>query len=196
MGRKEDIHQFIRKKLDNLCFLISTNQEKGVLAELRKGVGKKPGELPRVDGLVLMDMPESFMSLTGNPTREEWACYIPLTLLAWHQQGKGTSVMHKDGENGLGVAMRSLVYASGDVNAEIRIFKRLQAMATAPDINGVFYHLRSIIQLLNRDSIPLNYVRLAGDLFEWQYPERRSNVNLRWSQDFYRIKKEEDIKNV
>lgn len=196
MGRKDDIHIFIKKKIDYLSFLISSNQEKGVLADLRKGVGKVPGELPRVTGLVLTDMPESFMSSTGIPTKEEWACYITLTLFAWHQQGKGSTVMHKDGETGLGTAMRSLVNASNDSNAEMRIFKRLEAMATSPDIKGVFYHLRSIIQLLSRENIFLNYVKLAGDLFEWQFSERRSNVNLRWSQDFYRIKKEEDVVNV
>ena len=101
--------------------------------------------------------------------------------------------MHKDGEAGVGAAMRSLVYTTGDGNSEMRIFKRLEQMATAPDIKGVFYHLRSIIQLLSKEYIPLNYIRLAGDLFEWQYPERRNNVNLRWSQDFYRIK--EDVAN-
>ena len=47
-------------------------------------------------------------------------------------------------------------------------------------------HLRGLIQLLRSKEIPLDYVDLAGDLYEFQMPGGAARVRLRWGQDFYR----------
>ena len=46
--------------------------------------------------------------------------------------------------------------------------------------------LCGLIQLLRSEDIPLDYVELAGDLYEFQTPDGAARVRLRWGQDFYR----------
>ena len=126
------------------------------------------------------------MNSRGAPSRAEWAAYIALTLFAVHQQGNDPAVspMHCAGCP-LGRAVRRLVPAD-DVDAEIRILRRFEQMATAVEIQGVSQHLRGIVQLLRAGGIPLDYAALAHDLYQYQFPEAVAGVRLRWAQDFYR----------
>ena len=61
------------------------NQRRAELAKLRRGVGRKPGDLPELWGSFLLGMPESFQGRSG-PSHAEWAVYLALTLYAVHQQ--------------------------------------------------------------------------------------------------------------
>lgn len=76
------------------------------LAMLRRGVGKKPGDLPELWGILFGDLPEEFLSVSGEPTREEWAVYTALTLYALHQQGSEATgpegCMHRPGKRARG----------------------------------------------------------------------------------------------
>ena len=135
---------------------------------------------------LLEDFPEEWMNSRGAPSRAEWAAYIALTLFAVHQQGNdpAASPMHCAGCP-LGRAVRRLVPAD-DADAEIRILRRFEQMATAVEIQGVSQHLRGIVQLLRAGGIPLDYAALAHDLYQYQFPEAVAGVRLRWAQDFYR----------
>ncbi len=62
-------------------------QRRAELAELRRGVGRQPGDLPALWGALLADMPEQLQGSNG-PSKAEWAVYTALTLFALHQQGK------------------------------------------------------------------------------------------------------------
>ena len=68
------------------------------LAELRRGVGRAPGEKPMLWGTILTNLPEEFYGRNGEPSRAEWAIYIALTMFALHQQGHDikTECMHAD----------------------------------------------------------------------------------------------------
>jgi CRISPR system Cascade subunit CasB len=46
--------------------------------------------------------------------------------------------------------------------------------------------LRGAVQLLRGQGISLDYARLAGDLYQYQYPDFQTDVRLRWGQDYYR----------
>ncbi len=61
---------------------------RGRLAELRRGAGRKPGEDPAVWGTIFSELPEDMYGSRGNPSKEEWAVHIALTLYAIHQQGR------------------------------------------------------------------------------------------------------------
>ena len=63
-------------------------QRRAELAELRRGVGRQPGDLPALWGALLADMPEQLQGSNG-PSKAEWAVYTALTLFALHQQGAG-----------------------------------------------------------------------------------------------------------
>ena len=93
----KQIEQFTKQKI--LSLIAQAKSNTGVLAELRRGIGKKPGELPQLWGYFLESMPENFYG-DKEPSRAEWAIYTVLTLYALHQQGKSleTDVMYQEGQ--------------------------------------------------------------------------------------------------
>lgn len=198
MSKKTEVQNFIKEKIYFLQAEADRGYGKAMMANLRQGIGHELGELPQLFGIILLDMPENFISENGIATREEWVCYTILTLYALHQQGydvKGMS-MHTKERFSIGAAMRRLVYTyEGDSNAEQRMLQRLQTFATAIDRRELAYYLRGIVQLLKSKGIPLNYEILGGDLYEMQFSEKKKQVCLRWGQDFYRNINKEKKKN-
>lgn len=81
-------------------------QRRAELAELRRGVGRQPGDLPALWGALLADMPEQLQGSNG-PSKAEWAVYTALTLFALHQQGGAGVSMNQPGRT-LGGAVRQL----------------------------------------------------------------------------------------
>ena len=189
MGKKTEIEKFVGRKIHILQAEADSSSGKALLANLRRGVGREPGELPELFGILLLDMPEDFWSKTGIATKEEWVCYTALTLYALHQQGHDTKSqpMHTDEDVSIGKAMYKMMAAyDSDTNAEQRIVQKLRTLATAVDRKALSYHLRGIVQLFRSNGISMNYKNLAGDLYEMQFTESKSQVCLRWGQDFYR----------
>ena len=169
-------------------------QRRAELAELRRGVGRQPGDLPALWGALLADMPEQLQGSNG-PSKAEWAVYTALTLFALHQQGEAGVSMNQPGRT-LGGAVRQLAEktAAGQDWTESSVLRRFNALATAEEITEISYHLRGMIQLLSAakdGGIPLDYPQLAADLYELQctdprYAQTPANVRLRWGQDLYR----------
>jgi CRISPR system Cascade subunit CasB len=182
----KQVEAFTRRKVTELLTQSKGNAKS--LAELRRGVGKAPGELPQLWGYFLETMPEDFY---GNmePSRAEWAVYTAITLFALHQQGKDTVLkpMQKDGQS-FGSALSCLVHDSNDRE---RITRRFNTIATANSMEELTYYMRGAIQLLRGEDIELDYSKLAGDIYCFQFPELVSRVRLRWGQDFYRMTAEE-----
>ena len=169
-------------------------QRRAELAELRRGVGRQPGDLPALWGALLADMPEQLQGSNG-PSKAEWAVYTALTLFALHQQGEAGVSMNQPGRT-LGGAVRQLAEktAAGQDWTESSVLRRFNALATAEEITEISHHLRGMIQLLSAakdGAIPLDYPQLAADLYELQctdprYAQTPANVRLRWGQDLYR----------
>ncbi len=187
MSRKSEIGNFVGKKIRMYQAVSETGAGKAMMANLRRGAGHEPGELPELFGTILLDMPEEFMSKDGIATKKEWACYIALTLYALHQQGYDlkSRPMHVNESISIGRALAQLAKTSEDVNAEKRALQKLKAFATAVDMREASHHLRGIIQLLGNRGIPIDYEMLAEDLYEFQFADGKNRVNLRWGQDFY-----------
>ena len=95
--RKKQVMSFVRKRLMYWQTEPNPHLVRADLANLRRGIGKKPGELPQLWELLFRDFPEELMSQNGNPTWEEWAVCGALTLYAMHQQGNDQK-MHMDGQ--------------------------------------------------------------------------------------------------
>ena len=170
---------------------------RGKLADLRRGAGKKPGEDPRVWGILFSELPEEMYGKKGEPSREEWAIHTALTLFAVHQQGNDPK-QHSMNQKGisLGAAASRLVAADGgDDDARERVARRFHQVVLAPDISARAYYLRSFIQLLRSNDIPLDYPMLARDLWLSQFPECETQVRLQWGQDFYRWHHDEEGKD-
>ena len=130
-GVANQLAGYVDRRISRILSMPAPGPQKALLANLRRGAGKAPGELPALWGVLLEDFPEEWMNSRGAPSRAEWAAYIALTLFAVHQQGNdpAASPMHCAGCP-LGRAVRRLVPAD-DVDAEIRILRRFEQMATA-----------------------------------------------------------------
>lgn len=183
---RKKIKKFMKKKLERFKAL-PDNKCRAELAELRRGVGRVPGELPELFGTLLDELPEELYGENGEPSRAEWAIYIALTMFALHQQGHSiaTECMYADTMH-FGKAVRQLSPMNDDSNEELnRIRARFNTIATSSDIRELSNHLRGMIRLLSGAGIPLDYVSLAWDLFEYTSTATVSRVRLRWGQDFY-----------
>lgn len=190
--RQQMVETYMAYRLSSLARDPNEGRVKALLANLRRGIGKKPGDMPELWGLLFADIPEELLSKTGEPTREEWSLYTALTLYALHQQSKKIREknMHcRKDEGRLGRAVGRLV--SNDDDRE-RVARRFNAFATASDMQEAAYHLRGLVQLLRAQDIPLDYVRLAGELYRFQNPDEAPGVRLAWGQDFYRVKHNDD----
>lgn len=188
---QRQIEDYMRRRLSDFASDPNAGRVRAQLAALRRGVGRKPGDMPDLWGLLFADMPEEMMSRTAEPTAAEWAAYTALTLYATHQQGTeiNRQNMHTGQDAGrLGKAVARLVKNADDRE---RIARRFNAFATASDMTEAAHHLRGLIQLLRAEEIPLNYIRLAGDLYRFQNPKYAPDVRLSWGQDFYWRKPDE-----
>lgn len=197
MGKKAELEKLVWRKIHILQSEAQSGGGKAAMANLRRGIGREPGELPELLGILLSDMPQEFWSENGTATKEEWVCYTVLTLYALHQQGHDAKghPMNTDDEVSMGRALYKLAEAyDGDPNGEQRIVQKLRTLATAKDRKELSHHLRGIVQLLKGNGIPLNYKRLAGDLYGMQFPEGKRQVCLRWGQDFYGEKNKKEDK--
>ena len=189
MNKPKSIYNYVNKKIDRMFTILDTGEGKANMALLRKGLGKIPGEIPQLFGAILEDMPEEFLSDTGIATKEEWACYIALTMFAWHQQGHNetSDKMHTTDPVSMGTALRRLSYVNTDENSEERMLKRLQIILTSNDVLEFSYQIRNVIKLLSTNGIALNYALLAQDIYLWQFQNSRNQISLKWGQDFYKL---------
>ena len=191
----EQTVQLIRNYVAQRLFRLQTlpeHPQKAALANLRRGAGRLPGELPELWGIFLQDFPEELESRDGKPTRAEWAVYLALTLYALHQQGHALPAdnMHRPDVR-FGRAVRSLV-KEGETPEDSSVLRRFNALATASSMPERAQHLRGMVQLLRAEGIPLDYLQLAEDLYWLQSPASAAGVRLRWGQDYYYAAKQKE----
>lgn len=199
---KNEVKKYVSGRLSRLTKGLESGSTKASLAQLRRGIGKKPGELPELWGAFLKDLPEELMLKTDVPSRAEWAVYTALTLFALHQQGHSEPMNEQGEKHRLGRAVRKLVPDSGEDSNEEEsdeedsneksVKLKLSLAANSDDMTELAYRLRTLVSLLSSESIKLDYVDLAGDLFLFQYENQADYVRLKWGQDFYRIEKTDD----
>ena len=184
------VGNYVESKLNEYSRNANEGYVRAHLAQLRRGIGRIPGDAPEIWGILFADMPEEMMSRNDKPTKEEWAVYTALTLYALHQQGNDIQKENMYRQNfRLGLSVAGLV--KDEKKDRERIAGRFNAFATANDMQEAAYYLRGLIQLLRAANIPLDYVRLAQELYRFQDPDEAPKVRLAWGQDFYRMKKSE-----
>ncbi len=180
----EQVYSFTKYKLSGMANR-PESETRAALANLRRGVGRRPGEMPQLYGELLQDMPEEMYAAGDKPSYAEWAVYLALTLYALHQQGKDLKAdnMNREGVSLGGAASR----LASDQEDRERIWKRFYIVASSEDMQEMSYHLRSLVKLLRDSDIPMDYPRLAKDLYLYQLSyESADHVRLIWGQDFYK----------
>ncbi len=136
-------------------------EDRGALAELRSGLGRKPGEMARVHKHVVPYLPD-------NKYNDRWY-YLTATLF-------GAFPQHRE-HRSIGAAFRPLRSKSDSMEA------RFVALLNAhPDDLGA--HLRHVVSLLKANGQALGWFRFLDDLIQWDHPD--GFVQLRWARDFYK----------
>lgn len=198
VSKADKVYNYVNDKLKSMHSKANTGIGKAMLANMRRGVGRQPGELPELWDLIFKNLPEELFG-TGAASYSEWAIYTALTLYALHQQGYDVEkeCMHKENIS-LGEAAANLVEAEGS-DSEKRIEKRLNLIVTAKSPKDLAYYLRSVIQLLRAKSIPLDYALLAKQLYDINFEDTSQKIKINWGRKFYSIlapnNNEEDNKN-
>ncbi|WP_067475770.1 type I-E CRISPR-associated protein Cse2/CasB [Actinomadura hibisca] len=162
----------------------------GTLAQLRRGAGKLPAQTPELWGVTGTDLLLRADRLADNDTlaeRAETGYFVAITLYAAHQQSQSTPV-HKRGVD-LGEAVRRLM-PPGDIEETIR--RRFVRLGTAGTAAILAYRLREIVSLLRTEGVPLDYGRLAGQLYLAQTPDGMSRVRREWGRSFHTHKADPD----
>ncbi len=187
MEKEKQIRNYVKKQMELLAGdsgTLDLGSSKAQLAQLRRGVGKRPGELPELWGIFLRNMPEELMGKEGRPSYAEWAIYTALTLFALHQQGH-SEPMHAEGEeNRLGRAVKKLAHGEEE---EENVRRKFSIAARSDDMEELSYHLKTLVRMLGSNDIKLDYEDLAKDLYRFQFENDADQVRLKWGQDFYRF---------
>ncbi|RBQ22127.1 type I-E CRISPR-associated protein Cse2/CasB [Spongiactinospora rosea] len=154
------------------------------LAQLRRGAGKVPADVPELWGVTGT---EALFTEDEIPEweqeRVEAAHFLAVTLYASHQQSHLRERMHRrrrDAE--FGAAIRRLMPRDAIDEAIRRKFVRI---GTSDTLDVLADRLRDLISLLRRDSIPLDYALLAGQLYQAQFPDGMRAVRQRWGRSFH-----------
>lgn len=158
-----------------------------ILVELRKGIGKKPGELPELWKLLITDV--SGLSERFNysePTTVEWSVYMALVIYGTRRlQVRRQNDIHKE-QVSLGMALCSL---ASKTDMEDYFLKELQKMSSLTEPELIFSQLYRLSKFLASNRIQLDYGKLAEDLYRLQNSNDRAALILKWGLDFYRRKK-------
>lgn len=148
-------------------FLIANQENRAMLAALRRGLGAEPGGVPDMFPYVVRFVSEK-------PGQWHERCvYMIASLFALHpfagQQGN------------LGGHLRKLADELGDDQSTERRFINL--MRAEPEMLSDL--LRQIISLLKSKDIAVNWQQLMRDVSTWNSPDARRWTTRRWASEFW-----------
>lgn len=161
------------------------------LAQLRRGAGKAPEDVPELFGLSgLEGLYEHGPLSLKKERRATLAVHTAVTLYALHQQSQRSQRMHQRGY-GLGATVRMLMPPK-EIDESLRM--RLVRIGTAQSMPLCSDRLRQVVLLLRRHGVPLDYVLLADQLERVQDPRSSAGVRQEWGRDFHAWRPREDDK--
>lgn len=156
--------------LQQLAAPASGQPDLAALAALRRGLGRKPGEIAEPYRIILT-LPGAHPA----PWQED-ACFLVGGLFAWHQR---PWLGAADGPTNLGASLHRHAASMPGNGAERRFVALLNA-----DREDLPTHLRHIIGLLRASETPIDYAQLLRDILAWNAESR--HVQRAWSRAFWR----------
>ncbi|MET7639612.1 type I-E CRISPR-associated protein Cse2/CasB [Streptomyces sp. NPDC005438] len=151
------------------------------LAQLRRGAGKAPEEVPELFGLTGTERLYTEGGRGRSSKHAPVAVHLAVTLYALHQQSQRSHRMHVPGRR-LGGAVRALM-PPGEIDEALR--RRFVRVAGADSANVLAYRLRDVVLLLRRAGEPLDYARLADQLERALDSGKRLQVRQEWGREFH-----------
>jgi len=157
-----------RSRLVKHLVELRESRQLGPLAELRRGLGRAPGTVPRMAPHV-----EEYMPADATPWVQD-IHYLVASLFASHQADRAAP----RGTYTLGHAFRALARKTESGSTQQRFLAMLDA-----DSEDVHVHLRHAISLLKAKDIPVDYDQLLRDLRGWRRDDRR--VQRTWARAYF-----------
>lgn len=181
MSRAWMAENAVKREIGYLDSIKDTGPGKAAFANLRRGAGKTPDQMPETWGLVLDGLnPEQNRSRNISP--DESAVYTALTLYALGCQGQDskTQPVQQDGVN-LGMAVGKLV--KKDSGNLVSLQSRMKALLGSRDDRQTAIQLRTLIPMICKDG-GLDFPQLAADLVRLQSDYMKRQVGIKWARGF------------
>jgi CRISPR system Cascade subunit CasB len=144
-------------------YTLAKREDRGALATLRRGLGKKPRSVPEMHPLVVPWLPDKL---------SEWdaeCAYTVASLFAMHPRAGGTG--------NFGASCRTI--KTDSASAEKRFVALLRS-----DRDRLGTHLRHAVSLLKVKDEPVDWLRLLRDIQMWEYLDGK--IQWQWSREFWR----------
>lgn len=188
----QSVSAFAQQRLSKLQggYLKDTSAAKAELARLRSIDPSNDARVIDAWATTFAEAPAELIGHGDKPLDTERAIATALHLYAVHQQSRGEA-MHKKGE-GLGRAVRKLARPDDPDSREKPVMRRFQSLISATDRDEIMRHLRSLVQQFRAEGIPLDYAKLAQELYFLASPGTRTRVRLTWARDVTRPLKKDD----
>lgn len=161
-------------------YLADRSESVSALAQLRNGVGKRPGDDVRLVAWTTAGLHPDGAKLADEPNGRELAAYAAITLYAMHQQSHRSKGMHSPGIS-LGRAARTLTRGEDAPG----VHRRVTALVSATSWEASITNARGVIQLLRAAGVQLDYGQFAEDLLTLRDPDRAHWVRNRWGRDLF-----------
>lgn len=190
-GSEKSIASFVHARITSIQsdYLSPDRKPRGArrLATLRHALAMPIGSSADAWPLEFEGLPLELVGRGSEPSPGESAVHYALSLYAHHQQGK-TSPMYVGGkENRLGSAVRTLVRKERDRYSNLEdgeMPRRFKALITAESVEEAVHYARQLVQQLRSAGIPVDYAKLAAQLYNLQNPYRANAVRLAWGREY------------
>lgn len=140
-------------------------EDRGALADLRRGLGKEPGTAAEMFPYVVPFAPE----------RDENRFYLIASLFALHPSPSPTDGGRR---RNLGAALQWVKSATGSESIELRFVALLnRPLRDLPD------HLRHAVSLCKAHDVPIDWAQLLHDLRYWDAPSH--SIQRDWARAFW-----------
>lgn len=176
--------------------------DKASLSALRSAATIDGYRAQKVWPVFLSNLDEQWLSKNGKATREEAAIFVAVRMYARHQQASDSCVFgrrnysdKKDEETNSRELLEALNWLKQGIDSHEALDRRVQALLGTNNYNAVIDQLVHLMQIIKskKTGIKIDYARLAGDLYKFQFGYRQANeVRLRWGEQYYRAFKKLD----
>lgn len=185
------VRAYVSRKVAELqgSFLARSSSARAQLARLRRLDAPGAGSWMSVGETVFADMPLDGLQ-DADAERFMRSAKLALKLYALHQQSKKKPMavlFDKDApwRGTLGSACFQAGHHHGDNTGAAGIERRMSSLEAATEWGAVEVCLRALVQLLRAQDVPLDYGRLAHDLYLLQIPEAKDGVHMSWARDYF-----------
>lgn len=125
----------------------------------------------------------------GDERRALHAVTAALRLYAYHQQSKDTPMAVVGASGEVRPSRRSFGWSCRQIELDKDkskgVRRRMAAIESARDIDGMEHHMRALIMLMRDKGVRVDYFLLARDLFLLQFPGARDDVFMHWGRDYF-----------